>query len=80
MAYVYVLQSLVDFGYYIGICKDLDNRLRKHNQGGVHSTKKRRPFKIVFSEKLENYYFARIREKELKSYKGGNKFKVLIGI
>lgn len=78
MIYVYILQSLLDSGYYIGICKDLDKRLKKHNQGGVYSTKKRKPFKLVYSEKFETYSLARKREEELKSYKGGNKFKELI--
>lgn len=78
MIYVYVLQSLRDHGYYIGICKDLEIRLNKHNSGGVRSTSKRKPFKLVYSEMYENYGQARQREKKLKSYKGGNKFKELI--
>ncbi len=78
MIYVYVLQSLTDQGHYIGICKDLEVRLSKHNAGGVRSTSKRRPFKLVYSEIYENYGQARQREKELKSYKGGNKFKELV--
>jgi predicted GIY-YIG superfamily endonuclease len=39
MVYVYILQSRQDKGYYIGICKDLDKRLEKHNNGSVRSTK-----------------------------------------
>ncbi len=80
MVYVYVLQSLVDNGYYVGIGKDLVVRLKKHNRGGVRSTKNRKPFKLIYSEELENYSMARKREKELKSYKGGNLFKELIDI
>lgn len=78
MVYVYVLESLLDSGYYIGICEDLDKRLSKHNRGGVRSTKTRRPFKIVYFEKFAYYKLARIREKEIKSYKGGNKPRQLI--
>jgi putative endonuclease len=78
MIFVYILQSEVDKGYYIGICKDLDSRLVKHNQGGVRSTKNRRPFKVIYTEEFENYATARQREKEIKSFKGGNSFKKLL--
>jgi len=78
MIYVYVLQSLIDNGYYIGICKDLQRRLNKHNGGAVSSTRKRKPFKRIYSEEYNNYIQARKREKEIKSYEGGNSFKRLI--
>lgn len=78
MVYVYILKSLRDNGFYIGICKNLKERLEKHNKGGARSTKARRPFKLLFSEEYSNYLRAREREKELKSYKGGVKFKKLI--
>ncbi|MBI2012255.1 GIY-YIG nuclease family protein [Candidatus Daviesbacteria bacterium] len=78
MPYVYILRSMKDNGYYIGICKDIVKRLEKHNKGGVRSTKNRKPFKVIYSEEFDNYSLARIREKELKSYKGGNKFRSLI--
>ena len=78
MIFVYILQSLKDSEYYTGITKDLKSRLLKHNSGGVESTKNRMPFKVVYSEKHEDYKSARIREKEIKSYKGGNSFKKLI--
>lgn len=78
MVYVYVLQSLKDKEYYVGISSNLNKRLEKHNRGGVNSTGKRKPFKIAYFEEFENYSLARQREKEIKSYKGGNKFKELI--
>ena len=78
MVYVYILKSSVDLGFYIGISNNLGARLIKHNQGGVQSTKYRKPFELVYSEKFDNYSKARFREKEIKSYKGGNKFKDLI--
>lgn len=78
MIFVYVLKSLKDNGYYVGICKNLDKRLERHNSGGVRSTKNRKPFKIIYTEKFSGYLSARVREKEIKSYKGGNKFKELI--
>jgi putative endonuclease len=78
MVYLYILQSLVDNGFYTGITKDITQRLAKHNAGRVSSTKNRRPFKIVHVEVFEGYKTARLREIEIKSYKGGNSFKQLV--
>ena len=80
MVYVDILKSLKDNKYYIGITKNLENRLVKHNRGEVFSTKARKPFILIKSEEFENYLKAREREKEIKSYKGGNKFKKLIDV
>ncbi len=78
MIYVYIIKSSKDKGYYIGITKDLKKRLAKHNKGQVNSTKRRRPFVLVYTEKFSGYESARVREIELKGYKGGNKFKELL--
>lgn len=78
MISVYVIRSLKDNGYYIGISNNIDNRIKKHNSGGVYSTKDRRPFELIYTEEFKTYSLARFREKEIKSYKGGNKFKKLI--
>ena len=78
MIFVYILQSVSDKGYYIGITKDLDSRIVKHNSGSVYSTKNRRPLRLVYKEGFGDYKTARSREIEIKSYKGGNKFKELI--
>jgi predicted GIY-YIG superfamily endonuclease len=67
--------------HYIGITKlDLDKRLRKHNRGEVYSTKFDRPWKVLYFEKYSNYKEARGREKEMKSWHGGNSFKKLLHI
>ncbi len=78
MVVVYILQSHKDHGYYIGITKNIDLRIKKHNAGQVFSTKSRKPWKIVLTEEFINYKEAREREIELKSYKGGIQFKELI--
>lgn len=80
MIYVYVLHSLKDNGYYIGISKNLTGRLLKHNSGGVKSTKSRRPFELTYSESYDSYKSARGREIEFKSFKGGNKLKDILKI
>ena len=78
--YVYILRSLKDGEFYIGISKDPITRLREHNRGETKSTKNRVPFVLIYKEKFNSYKDARIREKQIKSYKGGNSFKKLIGV
>ena len=76
--YVYILQSLKDNKYYIGETHDVDARLLFHNSGKQRSTKSRIPFKIILIEEFENRQEALKREKQIKSWKGGNTFKKLI--
>jgi putative endonuclease len=76
--FVYILKSLKDGKFYIGVTSDLNERLIYHNSGKQRSTKHRVPFIIVYSEKCENKYSALVREKQIKAYKGGNAFKNLI--
>ncbi|NQV88317.1 MAG: GIY-YIG nuclease family protein [Parcubacteria group bacterium] len=70
MNFLYILQSLKDNRYYVGITSNLENRLSIHNNGYVRSTKNRIPFKIVYSESFKTRAEARAREKHFKSYKG----------
>lgn len=66
--------------YYIGITKlALEDRLKRHNKGDVWSTKFGRPWKIVYFEAFDSYSDSRRREKQIKSWHGGNAFRKLIG-
>ena len=65
--YVYVLISKKDGKLYTGISQDPEARLKSHNRGETKSTKGRRPFELVYSEKVFNRTSARQREKYLKS-------------
>jgi len=77
--YVYILQSLKDNKYYIGSSSNIDERLAFHNSGRQRSTKNRAPFVLIYSEELTDKVVALKREKQIKSYKGGEAFKRLIG-
>ena len=78
--HLYILENKKN-KHYIGITKlDLDIRLKKHNYGGVYSTKFGRPWQILYSEVYRNYKEAREREKEIKNWHGGNAFKKLLCI
>jgi len=78
MFYVYILQSEKSSRYYVGYTSDIDDRLKHHNSGANKSTKPHRPWKIVFKEQYLDKKTAWLREKQIKSYKGGNAFKKLI--
>ena len=76
--YIYILQSVKDGRYYIGSTHDVEARLRFHNAGLQRSTKSRIPFRLVYSEIYIDMQLALFREKQIKSYKGGEAFKNLL--
>lgn len=67
MYYVYVLQSEKDRKIYVGFTKNLEERLKLHNNGKVKSTKNRLPLKLVYYEACLNKDDASHREKYLKT-------------
>ena len=77
--YVYILQSQKDLRHYIGSTADIATRLAYHNEGKQRSTKNRIPFILIYLEELSTKEEALFREKQIKSYKGGQAFKKLIG-
>jgi putative endonuclease len=70
MYFVYVLLSLKDGRFYIGMTDDLDRRVEEHNSGKSRSTRNRRPFVLVYSEQCDSRLMASKREKFLKSGPG----------
>ncbi len=69
MQTVYILLC-ADNGYYVGCTSNLEERLKRHNQGKVRSTKYRLPIEletyIVFKDKYKAFKF----EKYLKTGSG----------
>jgi len=74
---VYILKNPND-KYYIGQTFNLDRRILQHNNNECKSTKFSGPWLIVHIEKFGNRSKAMAREKQIKSYKGGEAFKRLI--
>ncbi len=70
MIYVYVLKSEASEKYYVGMAKDVTNRLKEHNAGKSKFTKGHRPWVLLYSETYENWEEGRVREKYLKSAAG----------
>lgn len=79
MYHTYILKSLKDGKYYIGSTKHLSQRITEHHLGKTKSLKHRLPLKLIYQEKYSTQVEARKRERQIKSYKGGNAFKKLIG-
>jgi putative endonuclease len=78
MYYVYVLRLRKSGMHYIGQTRNLTKRLEKHSQGKTKSVKNRGEFDIVYVENFPSRLDAMKREKEIKSYKGGEAFKRLL--
>lgn len=62
--------SLVDGQIYVGLTSDLRKRLREHNQGLNLSTRRHKPWKIIYYEACLNKKDAVRREGYLKTTQG----------
>lgn len=70
MYYVYVLRSLKDNKNYVGHTNNLKLRFKQHNNGLVESTRRRRPFKLIYYEACVDRNDSTKRENYLKTYYG----------
>jgi len=73
MYWVYILESLKDYGYYTGSTSNLDDRLERHYSGRSKATKARLPLELVykkgFQKKSEALRFERyIKRRKSKQY------------
>lgn len=66
MHYVYVLQSKLNDQLYVGSTNDLKARFKLHNGGKITSTKRYKPWKLLYYEAYDSEDLARTREKGLK--------------
>lgn len=71
MFFVYVLQSKKDKSFYIGFAVGIKERLKKHNEGLVRSTKNIRPIEFIYCEIYKSKRDALIRERRLKKFAKG---------
>ncbi len=75
--YVYILLSIRDKKFYIGLTNDLKRRLSEHKQGKNVSTAKRLPVKLIFYESFISEKDARRREKYFKTTKGKKTIRLM---
>lgn len=76
MYFVYVLLSLRDKQFYVGMTKNVEVRLKSHNEGKVISTRDRIPLELLG---YEAYWFkveAGARERYLKSNDGKKELRI----
>jgi putative endonuclease len=66
MYYVYLLKSKLNGELYRGSTNDLKYRFKEHNDGKVFSTKRYRPWKLIYYEAFAEEKLARLREQKLK--------------
>ncbi|MFQ5777689.1 MAG: GIY-YIG nuclease family protein [Terriglobia bacterium] len=77
-AFVYVLKNSATGRHYIGSTNNLSRRLVDHARGNTRSTRTQGRWELVYCEPCRDLSAARKREREIKSYKGGIKFKALL--
>ena len=79
MAWVYILRC-ADASLYVGHTDDLEARERTHNEGrGGSYTARRRPVRILYSERIPSLDDARRRERQLKRWSGQKKEALVAG-
>lgn len=72
-AYVYILKCS-DGSYYTGSTKNLDLRLKQHQEGlGANHTKKRLPVTLVYFEGFTRIDEAFYREKQIQGWSRAKK-------
>lgn len=65
--FLYILKCK-DGKFYTGITKDMERRLKAHNDGkGANFTRARRPVKVIYHEILKSRTQALVREFAVKS-------------
>lgn len=78
MFYTYILENNKN-KYYIGYTsKYPEERVLEHNQSKSKWTRSKGPWQLIYYERFETKAEALKREKQIKSYKGGKAFKLLL--
>lgn len=67
--YLYIIRCS-DKKLYVGATSNISLRLKEHNEGlGPKFTQIRRPVKLEYYEKFDNFKSARRREKQIKGWR-----------
>jgi putative endonuclease len=78
MFIVYILFSSKVDQYYVGHTQNIEDRLSRHNSGRSLSTKKGKPWNLVYTETFETRSEAMLREKAIKKMKSRTYLEQLI--
>jgi putative endonuclease len=77
MYFVYAISSKIHNYIYVGLTKDIELRLKRHNDGRERTTKFYSPFNLIYSEECKTRPEARVREKYWKSGIGKEKLRII---
>jgi putative endonuclease len=72
---VYILQSSITGKYYVGQTQDIEERLNRHNQGLVKSTRHGLPWNLIHTLPVNNRSEALILESKIKK-RGAKRFLI----
>jgi putative endonuclease len=78
MFWMYILHNPETDRFYIGSTSDIERRLTQHTKGYTRTTRVLKTFKLIYKEEFRTLTEARLREKQLKSYKSKKYIKWLI--
>ena len=78
MFYCYVLRSGQTGRRYVGSCKDLSERIRRHNAGDSKATKHGVPWMLIHSEGFAARSGAARRERYYKTGRGRDELDKLL--
>jgi putative endonuclease len=67
--FVYILRSLKNDSLYIGSTRNVHQRIKQHQRGGVAATKYILPIRLEFYQEYDNIELAGRVERKLKSFK-----------
>ena len=76
--FVYILQRMKDFSFYVGSCDDLDRRMSKHAEGMSMYSAARRPWRLVYFAMYGSRSEAISRERAIKRMKSRKYIEQLI--
>jgi putative endonuclease len=69
MYYLYIIQNNLNQSYYIGHTKNIEERVKRHNEGRSKYTAQKRSWSMVYQEIFQTRGEAMKREKEIKEKK-----------
>ncbi len=78
MFYLYILQSDLTGGFYIGQTQDIDKRLARHNANQCRSTRQKGPWRVVYIQSFSTRSKAMAAESHIKRMKSREYIEGLI--
>jgi predicted GIY-YIG superfamily endonuclease len=78
--FIYVIESVSDGIWYIGLSSDPKSRLKQHNAGKSKFTKGHLPWILIYTEKAGDLPEARKMEKYYKTAAGKRRLKKILGL